>query len=127
MAGRFAISGHTDSPELISMLVGAQTVLAARKNPVDGFAAVNPVSVPHTMGSDYLVVKGYRFERVTDLAPVRVMDGTVHRSCLKANMRTSMVFRSTNIERGHIANSPLRRTSRTPASISWWWGPTFGT
>jgi hypothetical protein len=29
------------------------------------------------MGDDPLVVEGYRFERVTDLAPVRMMDGTV--------------------------------------------------
>lgn len=55
----------------------SETVLAARKNPIDGIAAVSRVSVPHTMGSDYLVVEGYRFERVSDLAPVRVKDGTV--------------------------------------------------
>lgn len=58
-------------------VVSSETVLAARKNRPDGVAAVSRVSVLHAMGGDPLVVEGYRFERVTDLAPVRMMDGTV--------------------------------------------------
>jgi hypothetical protein len=47
----------------------SETVSAVRKNPMDRIAAVDR--------GDPLVVEGYRFEHVADLAPVRMMDGTI--------------------------------------------------
>ncbi len=55
----------------------SEAVLAGRKTPADRVVAVSRASVPQVMGGDPLVVEGYRFEHVTDLAPVRLIDGVV--------------------------------------------------